>query len=40
MIEFEFTDFDLLPAIVEALDAAGVDGGLAPFCAREPDAVA
>ena len=28
MIEFEFTDFGLLPAIAEALDAAGVDGCL------------
>jgi hypothetical protein len=37
MIEFEFTDFGLLPAIAEALDAAGVDGGLAPPCGREPE---
>lgn len=40
MIEFEFTDFDLLRAIVEALDAAGVDGGLARPCAGEPAAMA
>ena len=40
MIEFEFTDFDLVPAIVEALDAAGVDGGLARPCAGEPAAMA
>ena len=40
MIEFELTDFDLLPAIVEALDAAGVDGGLARPCAGEAAAMA
>jgi hypothetical protein len=35
MIEFEFTDFGLLSAIAEALDAAGVDGGL--DTPREPE---
>ena len=36
MIEFEFTDFNLLPAIADAMDAAGVDGGLASPLDPEP----
>jgi hypothetical protein len=39
MIEFEFTDFGLLSAIAEALDAAGVDGCLDTPCEPEFDAM-
>lgn len=36
MIDFEFADFMLLPAIHEALDAAGIDGMPEDRDRREP----